>query len=284
MIGIAASGGSQKFFLLLGYAKAMRELNLIDEVSLSAGTSAGALLSALLAYFENDAIEVGEDILGGIRGREDIFSFAWSLRGLYCFDPLEKILKENLIAHKTRIEAVTCSVDLLSENRNEVYISNKRVGHDTFIDSILTSSAVPPYVRDLPHRPGLFDGGLATYAPVGYVAGCGVDEVFVLLTSPRPKSNWKHRFPEAPEKKIPWYIPGFLYFIYQYANGSAQNEIKEGDILEGMALQKPLFIVAPKKDLGLEYTDFDPKKLKELVPLGYDLFMEAWENRGAVNG
>jgi len=131
--------------------------------------------------------------------------------------------------------------------------------------ALRASCALPLLFKPIEINGNLYmDGGIADSVPFEKAFEDGCDKALVLLTRPRGYVRGKEKatpLVKAAYKKYPEFLKSFLNLPESYNNSMKRlNELeKEGKV----------FIIAPKKDLGVGRTEKSPKKLKRIYEEGY---------------
>lgn len=194
------SGGGSKGAFQAGVIYQLLNKGILPDVVY--GTSVGALNAAGISYLSSDELK---DIWLGIKGESDIISptgwkkiFHWpkalSQGGFYSLAPLEKNLRDALKGKTAKCESQSCVVDLKTGNAE--FISNMKVTHEEYIQSVMESSSIPMLMED---RNGRVDGGVRHHTPLGQAIADGAEKIYIIICRPYaiPDQNWK------PTKKLP---------------------------------------------------------------------------------
>lgn len=93
-VGLVLSGGGARGFAQIGALKVLRENNI--EINFISGSSIGALIGACYAHNQNPK-EIA-DLFLKIKGKRDVYDYAFSAKGLIKGEKLEKYITEYFIS------------------------------------------------------------------------------------------------------------------------------------------------------------------------------------------
>lgn len=259
-LGAAISGGSTKIDYMNGVFCALKDRGIFDKIDLFAGTSSGAILSAV--YGTLDPHEV-RSVLGEFKKRSDFFQFyPWSLKGIYSLKPVRKILDKILKpSHPRDVNSVAVWVDYDYQDYPIVYSDRHEVGFDKFIDAVMYSATVPVLMH---YKKNKYDGGVREYMPMEYAKSrCQ----YVIAVASSPEKN-----PHVKAEKKPWWLPRIFWTLWVTVDEAMQQELKKCDF---ESEDENVVVIRPSEDLGLGTFDVDPVKRKRIAEIGYNDGMKA---------
>lgn len=196
--GLVLSGGGAKSIFQAQVAR--RLLSAGYSFDIISGVSAGSLNAAIMSQKNGKVVELWKDVNKG-----DLFSggitfwrllkmaFGWE-ESIYNNDGLHKFLRDNYNPRYTKIPFIIGSVNLHTAEYNEFEITPDADftswRAEEVYQAIIASSAIPilfPPVSNLGlHENHLFsDGGLRNITPLQSMVKRDVDEILVIMCSPR---------------------------------------------------------------------------------------------------
>lgn len=242
------------------------------------GTSVGAINVAFLAMFKSGEERAALQLLTDWWLKLDSskiykpwpfwgrIAAAWR-KSFYDSSPLHEIIRQNVSLEKIRASGKKISVGALNLHTGKYTVFNQ--DSDNFIDAVLASSAFPAMLSPIKINNDLYiDGGMKTLSPIKMAIEMGADEIDVITTSPDVRDK---KFMEDPN----------IIDIVRRAFDVATDKILSNDIElammynqlaeAGLSNKKPikLRIIKPHYNLLDNVLDFDPRKIREMMELGY---------------
>jgi NTE family protein len=242
------------------------------------GTSVGAINVAFLAMFKSGEEQAALQLLTDWWLKLDSskiykpwpfwgrIAAAWR-KSFYDSSPLHEIIRQNVSLEKIRASGKKISVGALNLHTGKYTVFNQ--DSDNFIDAVLASSAFPAMLSPIKINNDLYiDGGMKTLSPIKMAIEMGADEIDVITTSPDVRDK---KFMEDPN----------IIDIVRRAFDVATDKILSNDIElammynqlaeAGLSNKKPikLRIIKPHYNLLDNVLDFDPRKIREMIELGY---------------
>jgi NTE family protein len=242
------------------------------------GTSVGAINVAFLAMFKSGEEQAALQLLTDWWLKLDSskiykpwpfwgrIAAAWR-KSFYDSSPLHEIIRQNVSLEKIRASGKKISVGALNLHTGKYTVFNQ--DSDNFIDAVLASSAFPAMLSPIKINNDLYiDGGMKTLSPIKMAIEMGADEIDVITTSPDVRDK---KFMEDPN----------IIDIVRRAFDVATDKILSNDIElammynqlaeAGLSNKKPikLRIIKPHYNLLDNVLDFDPRKIREMMELGY---------------
>jgi NTE family protein len=189
-------------------------------------------------------------------------------KSFYDSSPLQDLIRSNITIEKVRASGKKVVVGAVSLNSGKYTLFNQ--DDDDFIDAILASSAFPAILSPIKMRGQLWmDGGIKTLSPISAAIHMGATEIDVITTSPAVRVK---KFIDDPS----------ILDIFKRAFDLSTDKILSNDIdiaimhnelaKTGISYKKiiKLRIFRPKQNLIEDTFDFDPKKIREMIELGYN--------------
>jgi NTE family protein len=242
------------------------------------GTSVGAINVAFLAMFKSGEEQAALQLLTDWWLKLDSskiykpwpfwgrIAAAWR-KSFYDSSPLHEIIRQNVSLEKIRASGKKISVGALNLHTGKYTVFNQ--DSDNFIDAVLASSAFPAMLSPIKINNDLYiDGGMKTLSPIKMAIEMGAEEIDVITTSPDVRDK---KFMEDPN----------IIDIVRRAFDVATDKILSNDIElammynqlaeAGLSNKKPikLRIIKPHYNLLDNVLDFDPRKIREMMELGY---------------
>jgi NTE family protein len=242
------------------------------------GTSVGAINVAFLAMFKSGEEQAALQLLTDWWLKLDSskiykpwpfwgrIAAAWR-KSFYDSSPLHEIIRQNVSLEKIRASGKKISVGALNLHTGKYTVFNQ--DSDNFIDAVLASSAFPAMLSPIKINNDLYiDGGMKTLSPIKMAIEMGADDIDVITTSPDVRDK---KFMEDPN----------IIDIVRRAFDVATDKILSNDIELAMMYNQlaeaglsnkktiKLRIIKPHYNLLDNVLDFDPRKIREMIELGY---------------
>ncbi|MEO0202394.1 MAG: patatin-like phospholipase family protein [candidate division WOR-3 bacterium] len=254
------SGGSNRGAIQVGAIKALVEENV--KFDLVIGVSIGALNGVYFSYKPNlegiselEKIWLNvkkEDIFGNvgisaimnlIRNKESVFSNEKFKNFILKVSPVRTF-------SELKLKCYIVALDILT---NKEYIFGKNI-HETIVDAILSSTALPPYFPPYPYKGmKLVDGGFYSNLPYKIAIDEGAKEIWALHIKGKRQDFKKLK------------ILGILNASIDYL---LISKIKEQ---ENLAYSKKVKIHYIPLECPFELSIFNFSETRKLIDLGYDI-------------
>lgn len=265
-IAFVLAGGGASGSYQLGCIKALYEKGIKPDVITA--NSAGALNAGALSFSGLDDLE---KMWLSIKSMDCIFKkpapffwrFIWGHNSFYNSEPLKEKIKQMVRGKKAQIPVVINTVNLL-DGKLWKFTSH----HHDFEKLVLASASIPILTEPVD---GIWiDGGVRENTPLRTALNQGATEVYVLINSPKNK--------EQPLKELKK-----CKGIKDIAARTIEIMGDEGH-WEDMDIKKfednnkiKLHVIMPKENvIGL--LDFEPKKIRNAIKVGYENAKEFIEN------
>lgn len=241
MRALVLAGGGAKIGFTAGVLKQVG----IQGYDFIVGTSAGALAAAAVSFIGVDGFI---ETLGKIKKRSDVFSFAWSNRGVFSSSPLTSIVRGVVTGRAPTIPVWVSSVCL-----EDCSLFYSKAGEPEFAKMTVASCSLPGAVVPVQHR-GLtyVDGGVRENAPVQKAIDLGATSIDVILCNPlRWDSSW-----DLPSGDM---FPAAHYVMRSFdimGHESMLNDLRPG-----------CKVYAPNQPV-CDVLDFDQESLQRGIMLG----------------
>lgn len=282
MIGLYLGGGGARGAYEVGICKAFNEIGI--KVDLICGVSAGAINAAFIAAGQFGELEK----LWLEFSFEHLFSVRYDVWRLSKWQSLLDIEK---FAYQLR-SRLRC--EKLGSSPIKVWISatNLRTGfsevfgnREITCDHIIASSAIPGIFPPVRLGPDYYvDGGLTLIFPMRPLIHAGAEVIYaVSLTRLDPVHNKDFNFLELIARSSQILMLNSLLEDIKRANQVSESLQRASDAgvqlrreSDKMKKKVEIKLIIPSMDLGdiSGYMDFEPKKSKALMELGYRDTME----------
>jgi predicted acylesterase/phospholipase RssA len=240
MKALVLAGGGGKACFAVGVLEQLRNEN----YNIVVGTSAGALNAIGLSYLGLDGLK---KLWLDIKGRGDIFSWGWSMSGLYSSAPLRKKLLAAMKGKRPRMETWVCAVRL-----EDAQICLARAGDIGFLDMAVASASMPGAVIPVTYGGHTYaDGGIRDNCPVRHARALGATEIDVILCNPLGWSEWL-----APKTDL---FPAADFAVRAF--DIMCHELESNDMGAGLR------VFAPNEPI-CDTLDFNPEKIRAGYELG----------------
>lgn len=181
--------------------------------------------------------------------------------------PLVDLLNNHIDLNKIRMTGKKVSVGAVNMSSGKYHIFHQ--DNDDFIKAIAASASFPGVLRPVKIGDHLWsDGGIKEITPLRTAIDLGATDIDILTTSPEKRTK---RFMEKPNT-----LDMFKRSIDLSADKIMSNDIEKAQLHNKLAEKGVsgyqavnLNIIRPKYNLIEDFLDFDPKKIKEMMNLGY---------------
>lgn len=278
MKAIVLSGGGSKG----GYQTGVLQHLLGDlqtHYDLICGVSVGAINGAFISQFEAGAEKLCSDTLTALWLSLDTskiykrwvpfgrFHAMWK-KSFYDSSPLHLLLRDNIHLDKIRFAGKKVYVGAVSVNSGKYTIFDQNSEH--FLDAVIASASFPGMLEPVEFLDQLWvDGGVKEISPLRTAIEQGATDIDVIMTSPLTRTR---KFIENPNT-----IDVLKRAIDLSSDKIMSNDIDKAQMYNKLAMQGDLDkrevklnIIRPQFNLIEDLLDFDPKKIRTMMQLGYE--------------
>jgi len=258
-------------------------VDLGKEFDIITGISVGALNGSFLAqYNKEDLKQAIVDlwdlwlIIDNDRIRKSwkpfgFIHYLWE-KSLYNSSPLENLIDEHLDLEKLKNSNIILNVGAQAVGSG---VYRKFCGKDSTIkDAVKASAAFPVFLKAVEIEGDLYvDGGVKEVAPLRHAIGLGAEHITIINTGPLDSITVNPRdisFIEYPMRMIE--LQGDEIVKDDLREFIETNELlRSGKLIDSPKRIIEYDYIEPEKRLVKNPLEFNPKRIREMIQLGYDV-------------